>query len=125
MNDDVTLEKISPETCFVPATDQGKGRRIAVAPGNTAARYLHYGRITLEADDAPLSFENREQETGLICLKGKATVASEGQAFKLEQYDALYVPRDSHIEVRAAAPEGCDLAEVGAPVSARYPLKYG
>ena len=85
MNDDVTLEKISPETCFVPATDQGKGRRIAVAPGNTAARYLHYGRITLEADDAPLSFENREQETGLICLKGKATVASEGQAFKLER----------------------------------------
>jgi 5-deoxy-glucuronate isomerase len=124
MNEDVTLEKITPETCFVPATDLGKGRRIAVAPGSTAARYLHYGRITLEADDAPLSFENHEQETGLICLKGKATVASEGQAFKLEQYDALYVPRDSQIEVRAAAPEGCDLAEVAAPVSTRYPLKF-
>ena len=34
----------------------------------------------------------------------------------LDRYDALYAPRDSSIEV-AAGPDGCDLAEVAAPVA--------
>jgi 5-deoxy-glucuronate isomerase len=123
MTEEVKFEEITPETCFVPGTHKGKGRRTAVAPGNTAARFLHYGRITLEANDAPLSFANNDHETGLICLIGTATVATDGQSFQLEQYDTVYVPRDSQIEVRAGA-EGCDLAEVSAPVANRYPLKF-
>jgi 5-deoxy-glucuronate isomerase len=123
MNEDVKLEEITPETCFVPGTNKGKGRRTAVAPGNTAARYLHYGRITLEANDQPLTFANNDHETGLICLKGTATINTGGQSFQLDQYDTVYVPRDSEIEVRAGA-DGCDLAEVSAPVANRYPLKF-
>jgi 5-deoxy-glucuronate isomerase len=42
----------------------------------------------------------------------------------LDRYDALYVPRDSEIEVEAAGPSGCDLAEVSAPVEKQYPLKF-
>jgi 5-deoxy-glucuronate isomerase len=122
MNEEVKLEEITPETCFVPATHKGKGRRTAVAPGNTAARFLHYGRITLDADDA-LKFDNNDHETGLICLKGTANVVTGGENFQLDQYDAVYVPRDSEIEVRAGS-EGCDLAEVSAPVDNRYPLKF-
>ena len=38
-------------------------------------------------------------------------------------YDALYVPRDSEVEVRPG-PEGCDLAEVAAPVEKSYPLQF-
>src|SRR5438034_9621971 len=112
MNKEVTLQSITPETCFVPETHQGKGRRTAVAPGATAARYLHYGRITLDADDAPITFNNNDHETGLICLQGTATVVTEQQTFDLNRYDALYVPRDSQIEVKAKGSEGCDLAEV-------------
>ena len=119
---EITQNPITPETCFVPKTHEGRGRRTAVAPGATAARYLHYGRITLAAGDAPVKFSSGDHEVGLICLKGKATVRANGEEFKLDQYDAVYVPRDSEIEVEAG--DGCDLAEVSAPVAKRYPLKF-
>jgi len=115
---------ITPETCFVPKTHEGKGRRTAVAPGPTAARYLHYGRITLDAGDARITFNSSEHEVGLICLNGKATVRANGESFELNRYDAVYVPRDSEIEVEASDLNGCDLAEVSAPVEKRYPLKF-
>jgi len=115
---------ITPETCFVPKTHEGKGRRTAVAPGPTAARYLHYGRITLDAGDAPVKFNTGEHEVGLICLNGKASVNANTESFELDRYDAVYVPRDSQIAVEASGPSGCDLAEVSAPVDKRYPMKF-
>jgi 5-deoxy-glucuronate isomerase len=122
MEQEVVQQPITAETCFVPKTHEGKGRRTAVQPGATAARYLHYGRITLAADDEPLKFNNNDHEVGLICLNGKATVRAEGETFDLDRYDAVYVPRDSEIEVSTTT--GCDLAEVSAPVAKRYPLKF-
>jgi len=122
MDQEVVQNPITPETCFVPKTHEGKGRRTAVAPGTTAARYLHYGRITLAAGDARIKFNSDDHEIGLICLTGKATVKAGAEAFELDRYDAIYIPRDSEIEVDA--PEGCDLAEVSAPVAKRYPVKF-
>ena len=124
MSDHVTTAEIKRETCFVPATHMGKGRRTAVAPGTSAARYLHYGRITLDELDAPVTFENDDQETGLVCLSGTAAVTTGGQSFQLTRYDALYIPRDSDINVRAIDDNGCDLAEISAPVANHYPLKF-
>jgi 5-deoxy-glucuronate isomerase len=124
MSQEVQTQEISPATCFVPATHEGRGRRTAVAPGRTAARYLHYGRITLGAGDEAVVFDNREHETGLVCLNGAARVSVAGEAYELGRYDALYVPRDSRIEVRASGDAGCDLAEVSAPVEGRYPLQF-
>lgn len=123
MSEELLLNEISQETCFVPDTDKSKGRNISVTPENTAARYLHYGRIILEAGDAPLSFDNNEHETGLICLKGKAKVKTNGETFVMSRYDALYVPRDSSLEIEAGD-EGCDLAEISAPVEQKYPLQH-
>ncbi len=122
MDQEVVQNPITPETCFVPKTHEGRGRRTAVAPGTTASRYLHYGRITLAAGDESIKFNSKDHEVGLICLNGKATVKTEGETFALDRYDAVYVPRDSEIEVDA--PEGCDLAEVSAPVDNRYPVKF-
>ena len=119
---EVLQNPITPETCFVPKTHEGRGRRTAVAPGTTAARYLHYGRITLAAGDGQVEFSSGDHEVGLICLKGKAIIRANGEEFTLDQYDAVYVPRDSEIEV--SGPDGCDLAEVSAPVEKRYPLKF-
>ena len=117
------MNAITPETCFVPKTHEGKGRRTAVKPGDTAARHLHYGRITLDAGDAAEKFSSNDHEIGLICLNGSATVTTGGESFQLNQYDAVYVPRDSEIEV-APGDNGCDLAEVSAPVAKHYPVKF-
>ena len=117
-------QEITKETCYVPAPHEGRGRRTAVAPGSTAARFLHYGRITLAAGDEPLAFENGTHETGLVCLKGSAEISAGGETFRLTQYDALYVPRDSRIGVRAIGEAGCDLAELSAPVEGLYPLQF-
>jgi 5-deoxy-glucuronate isomerase len=124
MDQEVVQNPITPETCFVPKTHEGKGRRTAVAPGATAARYLHYGRITLAAGDAPIQFNSNDHEIGLICLRGKATVKANSETFTLDQYDAVYVSRDSEIEVGPDGPDGCDLAEVSAPVEKHYPTKF-
>ena len=123
MSEEIKQNPITPETCFVPQTHKGRGRRNAVAPGSTAARYLHYGRITLAGTDAPEKFNSEDHEIGLICLRGAATVTTESESYQLEQYDAVYVSRDSDIEVKPG-PDGCDLAEVSAPVEKRYPVKF-
>lgn len=115
---------ITPETCFVPATHKGQGRRSAVTPGPAPLRFLHYGRITLAAGEAPITFANNDHETGLVCLNGKANVLTAGQEFELGQYDSLYIPRDSEIQVQASGDPGCDLAEISAPVAKRYPLQF-
>jgi 5-deoxy-glucuronate isomerase len=116
------LEAISPETCVVRDTGAQKGRRHFVAPGATASRQLRYGRIILDSTDAPLRFGTDEFEIGLIALAGSASVRVGESANVLERYDALYVPRDSSVEVHAGS-GGCDLAEVAAPVTKRHPLQ--
>ena len=123
MSQQMRQNAITRETCFVPETHKGKGRRTAVAPGSTAARYLHYGRITLSAEDAAEKFNSKDHEIGLICLRGSADVSAAGDSFHLDQYDAVYISRDSDIEVKAGS-SGCDLAEVSAPVEKKYPVKF-
>jgi 5-deoxy-glucuronate isomerase len=115
------LETLAPGACVVRNTASQKGRTQAVAPG-TAMQYLHYGRIILDAADAPVSFTTGERETALICLRGAATVTVTDERTRLERYDSIYVPRDSTVEVTAEA-GGCDLAEVSAPVSRRHPVQ--
>src|SRR5688572_703959 len=122
MKEKIALEPIRRETCVVKATHKQKGRNISVAPGKTAARNLHYGRIIVDAGDQPLAFESGEHESGLICLNGTASIATDGGAFTLNCYDSLYVPRDSRIEVATSG--GCDIAEISAPVERRYPLQF-
>jgi 5-deoxy-glucuronate isomerase len=122
MQPQVKLESIDAATCVVKATHKTKGRTIAVAPGATASRNLFYGRIILEPGDAPITFENADHETGLICLNGSGTVSFESETFRLERYDALYIPRDLKIEVSS---EGAlDLAELSSPVENRYPVQF-
>jgi len=129
----MTLPAIDAKTCVVRDTASRRGRHISVQPGTTAARHLHYGRIVLDGGDPPVTFSTEDRETAFICLKGTATIdsgaaaasaagasAPEAGAAPLGRYDALYVPRDSEVTVMPG-PEGCDLAEVAAPVDARYP----
>jgi 5-deoxy-glucuronate isomerase len=122
MKEQIALEPIRRETCVVKGTNSAKGRTTSVAPGKTASRNLFYGRIIIESGDAPIVFETAERETGLICLNGTASVVTQDGSFTLNRYDALYIPRDSSVTV--SSDEGCDLAELAAPVENEYPLQF-
>jgi 5-deoxy-glucuronate isomerase len=117
----MTTDTLAPTTCVVRNTHGRKGRNRAVTPG-PAMQHLHYGRIILDAGNAPVRFDTGELETSLICLRGSATVTAGDTRTTLECYDAIYVPRDSGIEV-APGDGGCDLAEISAPVSRRHPVQ--
>ena len=117
------LNPVLHSTCVVRDTAARKGRTESVSPNLTASRYLHYGRIILDAGDAPIHFSTGDRETALIALHGGASVDAEGTIYTLSQYDALYVPRDSTIAVHPGA-GGCDLAEISAPVSTRHPVQF-
>jgi 5-deoxy-glucuronate isomerase len=131
------LPAIDAHTCIVRNTAAKKGRTRAVSPATTAARHLHYGRIILGASDPAERVDPGDHETGLVCLKGSATVTiapsahqrgtaglqTGGSTYTLVPYDALYVPRDTAFDVVPGA-AGCDLAELSAPVAGRYPVQF-
>lgn len=114
---------ITESGCVIRRTDSKQGRTRWLSPGSEAVSYLHYGRIILDGSQAPLRFSNDSHETGFICLNGRARVAVAGESIEMTPYDALYVPRDSDIEITASS-EGCDLAEFSAAVDHRYPLQF-
>src|SRR6202021_2452916 len=102
-------------------TNAHSGRQVAVTPANSTMRHLSYGRIILNSYEPHVSFSNGEQETGLICLSGNGVVKTAGNKFELGRFDAIYVPRDSAIEV--ATKSSVDFAEFSADVKGKYPLK--
>jgi 5-deoxy-glucuronate isomerase len=119
----MNAQTIQRETCIVRDTASHKGRKWRVEPGRTAARHLHYGRIILVNGDAPVQFNTNDLETGLVCLKGSAQVNVEGKSYSVKRFDTLYIPRGASVEVTAGA-EGCDIAEVAAPVAKRHPVQF-
>lgn len=117
------LPAISATTCVIRNTAAARGRTRSVTPGKTAAQYLNYGRIILAAGDATMRVDPGGMETGLICLKGGAAVTAGGATHRMTPYDTLYVPRDTAFEVEPGS-EGCDFAEIAAPVEKKYPLQF-
>ena len=116
------MSSLNLDRCVVRNTAARKGRSQSVTPATTAARHLHYGRIILDRTDH-LSFDTGERETGLVCLKGRATVKTGGASYSLVPFDALYVPRDAAIEI-ASGEAGVDLAELSAAVTVRHPVQF-
>ncbi len=114
---------INAQTCVIRATHKNKGRTRSLTPATAAVRHLHYGRIVLDAADAPLEFSTGTHETGLIALNGKATIRLGAETFPLSRYDAIYIPRDRAVLVTPGE-TGCDLAEISAPVTGDYPVQY-
>ena len=71
-----------------------------------------------------VQFETQGSETALICLDGACSVIIDGagEPFRLEQYDALYVPRQRSIEVTTAS--YVDLVETSAEVEHDYGVQF-
>jgi len=102
-------------------TNAQTGRHLSVTPKNSTMRHLSYGRIILNSSHAKVSFTNGDKETALICISGKGLVKTAGKEFELGQFDAIYIPRDSAIEVSTSG--SVDIAEFSADVKGKYPLK--
>jgi 5-deoxy-glucuronate isomerase len=102
-------------------TNASLGRHVAVTPANSANRHLSYGRIILNRQLPSVAFHNGDRETGFIVLSGTAKVSVDGRACELSQYDGIYIPRDSSVEVSTAA--DVDIAEFSSDVANHYPLQ--
>jgi 5-deoxy-glucuronate isomerase len=116
-----TLSAVPIEKMVFRKTNAQTGRHLAVTPANSTMRHLSYGRIISDAAKPLVSFPNGTQETGLICLAGNGTVKIAGNEYNLGQFDAIYIPRDSAIEVSTKST--VDFAEFSADVKGKYPLK--
>jgi 5-deoxy-glucuronate isomerase len=103
-------------------TNTELGRHISVTPANSTNKHLAYGRIILNSTVPLASFSNGGHETSLICLSGSADITVGSEKFHLAQYDAIYIPRDSHIEVHTK--DQVDIAEFYADVEHRYPIQF-
>jgi 5-deoxy-glucuronate isomerase len=114
--------QVAVEKMIFRNTHVHAGRHVVVTPQNSTMRHLSYARIVLNAPNPKVVFSNGNQETGLICLSGEATVRVGSQEFTLKHYDSIYIPRDSSIEVLASS--HADLAEFSCDVESKYPLKF-
>src|ERR1700678_1227309 len=102
-------------------TNANIGRHIAVSPENSTMKHLSYGRIILNSSTPSVSFSSGNRETALLCLSRPATVHLGGSETKLAQYDAIYIPRDSAIDV--STDSKVDIAEFSSDVEKKYPLQ--
>ena len=108
------------KTYIFRGTNKHKGRKIAISPENSSMRHLEYGRIILDDELSSVDFETGGREIGLICLSGECSIDVDGELNELQQYDSMYIPRDSHVKI--STDSSVDLAECLAEVDNKYPL---
>ncbi len=102
-------------------TNAKTGRNFAVTPENSAMKHLLYGRIILDKDTPMIAFSTGAFESGLICLSGECAIKAEGQVYEIGQYDSIYLPRDTEVEVSSKS--AVDLVECAAEVEKKYPVQ--
>jgi len=117
----MSLETNTAARMIFRKTNAGVGRHVAVTPANSTNRHLSYSRIILNSQMPSVGFRNGGQETGFILLSGAAKISVDGRDFELTQYDGIYIPRDSSVEV--ATGSNVDIAEFSCDVEHRYPLQ--
>jgi 5-deoxy-glucuronate isomerase len=98
------------------------GRRTFVTPTDGTMKLVSYGRVRLDKSDSEICFSNDSQETGLICLRGTCVVSVDGDSFKMNRNDALYVPKGLLMSIHTE--QTVDLLECSAPVDGLYPLQF-
>ena len=84
-------------------TNKNKGRNEAITPQNSSMEHLGYARIILDADTPSAEFQSGKREIGLICLGGECTIEVDGETNQINQYDSIYIPRDSQVKVSTAS----------------------
>ncbi|MEK6335599.1 MAG: 5-deoxy-glucuronate isomerase [Acidobacteriota bacterium] len=115
-----TQMKAEKELIF-RGTNRKKGRNFSITPENSMMKHLVYGRVILDQDVSRVAFSTGPLESGLICLSGDCAIKADGRTVKVEQYDSIYLPRDTEVEITTET--SVDLVECSAEVEKRYPLQ--
>lgn len=102
-------------------TNREKGRHLAVTPANSSMKHLVYGRIILDEETPRVSFSTGTYETGLICMAGGCTIKANGETYRIEHRDSIYLPRDTEVEIETDG--HVDFVECSAEVEGQYPLQ--
>ena len=89
------------------------GRKVYISPKNSDLELLGYGRVVLNGKTKPVVVKTGGNEFGWICYRGTAVIKVDGQEYKLNRYDILYVPRDCRVELGTSS--SVDLIECSAP----------
>jgi 5-deoxy-glucuronate isomerase len=110
-----------PSELVFRKTASRKGRHVAVSPSNSSMRHLQYARILLDESLDHTHFQTKSRETALICLSGHGAVSANGRTETLRQFDAIYVPKESTVDVSTRT--YVDLIECSADVEGDYPLQ--
>ena len=116
---------LEPEGLVFRGTASQRGRTVAVTPRNSSLAHLSYARIRLDAKVSSVAFETGDRETALLCMKastkGGCRVTVGYSVYDLDTHDAIYIPRDSYVEVTTTGE--VDLMECAADVKGNYPLQ--
>src|SRR5260370_18346190 len=115
-----TQTQVAFERMIFRKTNAHTGRHVSVTPQNSTMRHLAYGRIILNSSMPGVAFSAGGRETALICLSGRAFTKIGEREFELGQYDAIYIPRDSAIEVSTKS--DTDIPEFSSDAEGKYPL---
>src|SRR4029450_2745038 len=116
-----TQMKETEDQLIFRGTNKQKGRHASITPSNSAMKHLVYGRVILDEEVPSVSFSTEAMELGLICLTGECTITADGHANTLGQYDSIYLPRDTSVEITTDST--VDLVECSAEVENKYPLQ--
>ncbi|HTK26561.1 MAG TPA: 5-deoxy-glucuronate isomerase, partial [Pyrinomonadaceae bacterium] len=90
-------------------TNSQNGRNISITPQNSSMKHLSYGRTILDAETPSVEFNSGNTEIGMICLSGSCSITVDGETNEINQYDSIYIPRDSDVKITTS--NAVDLAE--------------
>jgi len=92
-------------------TNKHEGYKEFFSPATGEMRYLSYGRIIFSENVRSHSLSTAEREVLLFAVKPSVKVSVAGEDFELGEFDILYVPRNSEVEI--AGEPGADVVVAG------------
>jgi len=116
-----TKMKETKDQLIFRGTNKAKGRHTSVSPENSSMKHLVYGRVILDQTEPRAAFSTGKLESGLICMSGECTIKAGDETNKIGQYDSIYLPRDTEVEITTDT--AVDLVECSAEVEKKYPLQ--
>lgn len=99
-----------------------KGRNISITPQNSQFKFIHAGRIVLDADVQRVTARNEGRETTLLVLSGVGRVRVGEDMFEVEKFDGVYVPRGAEFTVETDGT--LDIMEGSAPTELEFPAQH-